>query len=173
MSKVPKASLQPTDTCLPSVMVPNRHGRASLKTSELGGLCPTGDFCVFLYTFPGASRLTSPATAIPTSNLRFFSEGSFCSQKWGRTQGKLLPTRGSWAKNQAVYSLTNAGKNTQLLDTLAEDQTGDNLQDNDISVTAVNRKSNFKRRLNIVKQTPFISMKCPKSEITWPKSPFI
>lgn len=154
MSKVPKASLLATDTCLPPVMeaqVPSRHGTPSLETSEWRGLGPTGGFCVLPYTHPGASRLTSPVTVILTSELEFSFKRLILPTDVGTHSWEASSNSGLMSQNLVVYSCTNTGKNTQLLDTLAEDQRDDNLQDNDISVTAVNCKPNFKRRLNTVK----------------------
>lgn len=130
--------------------VPSRHGTPSVETSEWRGLGPTGGFCVLPYTHLGPPRLSSPTTAILISELEFSFKRLILLTGVGTHSWEAASDSGLVSQNLAVYSRANTGKTTQLLDALAEDQT-DNLQDNDISVTAVNHKTNFKRRLNTVK----------------------
>lgn len=129
----------------------SRHGKSLLEISEWRGLDTSKGFCVLLYTQPDASRLTSPMTANLTSELEFSFKSLFLLTAMGTYSWQAPFSSGLMSQNMTVYSHTSTGKKTQLLHTLAEDQTDDNVQNNDISVTAVNHKPNFKIRLNTVK----------------------
>lgn len=85
-------------------------------------------------------------------SLSFLSKCSFCSQEWGLIHDKLLPARGSWAKiRQSTHALAQVKRPSSYILWLKTNQTDDNIQNNDISVTAVTHEPNFKRRLNTVK----------------------
>lgn len=126
----------------------------------------TNRFCVLPNTHPGTSWLNRPMTTIPTSELEF----SF----------QMLPSfmgvETLWWETFSNWGLRSQNLSFFSCPTPIEDQTDNSLQDYDISVPSINHKPAsliFKIRLNIIKENPFISMKCPKSEIPWPKSPFV
>lgn len=137
-----------------------------LEISEWRWLGPTNRFCVLPNTYPGTSWLTRPMTTILTSELDF----SF------QMPPLLMGVDTLWWETFSNWGLRSPNLSLFSCPTPIEDQTDNSLQDHDISVASINHKPAsliFKRKLNIIKYNPFISMKCTKSEITWPKSPFV